>query len=138
MGAECREITRLRNADVRDELGLMRKEERVAMCRSRLALCALVFAGGCAGVPGGTTRVEEPAEELLPAIRDYCWSGAHFAKVDFYKSAFIQFVNDDMVIYRLTSEPEALYCAYPVDNSAYKQLAASKGIKFAEYRSVIP
>lgn len=108
------------------------------MCRNRLFLAALLLAGGCAGVPSTTTRAAGSREGLLPAIRDYCWSGTHFSKVDFHKSAFIQFVNDDMVIYRLTSEPEALYCAYPVDNEAYKQLAASKGIKFAEYRSVIP
>lgn len=74
-----------------------------------------------------------------PEIGRYCWSDGHFAKMDFSRVAFMQFVNDDMVLYRLDAEGgEKLYCAYPVDNAMYKKLARSRGMRFSEYYSVIP
>ena len=93
-----------------------------------LLTCLLASTIGCA--------TERKIERVFD-VWDYCWTADHFAEVDFERAAFIQFVNDDLVIYRL-SESDTLYCAYPVSNDAYKEQARRRGLPFAEYRSVIP
>jgi len=108
-----------------------------------LAAVICMTLGACCHVEHATRSDATPSapsvERLKKLLVDYCWSGQHFANVDFAKAAFIQFVNDDFVIYRLTEAPgEMLYCAFPADNRGLIERAKAHGIPYAVYRSVTP
>lgn len=107
----------------------------------RITLALSLVATGCVhGSMVSHAGNEISAASISPEIdiRNYCWSEEHFSDIDFNRARFIQFVNEDMVIYSLAGNNEKLYCAYPVNNRLYKEMARLRGIRFDEYQSVVP
>jgi hypothetical protein len=107
-----------------------------------LMLC-LVILHGCAQTQFNSVSRESKisgTRSLAPSpILENCWPGKHFETVDFELASFIQFVNDKFVMYRMTElGEERLYCAYPVQNSHFIELAKKAGKPYSVYVSVTP
>lgn len=76
------------------------------------------------------------------AIEPYasrCWSEKHFVEVDLERAQFIQFVDEDLVLYR-TQEilGEGLSCAYPTNNRHLINRAKELSIPYRIVRWVTP
>ncbi len=104
----------------------------------RLLLAAFVSIAGCA-----QSSYRESANNDLPeesrrlVLADYCWSEKHFLSADYKNTEFVQFVNEDMVIYRLEGSSD-LYCAFPVDGSKILGLVRADNKRFSRHRTVLP
>lgn len=143
MGEGFLETTRQVSASARKVV--IRKAEFVDMIRNRLAAlwCSILLVGCCPVQQKSTDNKIAPIVDgdafRAGLFLDYCWSAKHFVSVDFAKATFIQFVNDDFAMYRLSSGPsEMLYCAYPLNNAELIQKAKELGISYSVYISVLP
>lgn len=134
---ECRLITRLERAEGPRKRG---RPQGGAMFMNSLRFIFLcIISTGCSpSAQPIKNHNPRPGDESPIRLSGYCRSDG-IMRSDLGYIKFVQFVNNDMAIYRTQRDGEdALHCAYPTDNEYLKALIKSNGIPYSHYVSVIP
>lgn len=140
MAEECHEITRLGSAEgPRKKESTLREEFAAMFLNSIRIICLFMIFTGCSpSVQSIKNHNPRPGDESPIRLSGYCRSDS-IMRNDLGYVKFVQFVNNDMAIYRAQRDgKDELYCIYPADNEYLKALIKSSGIPYSHYVSAIP